>query len=844
MKHGSPSQLRRWLMFGEWRTHPLRAIMAMAAIALGVALGFAIHLINAAAYNEFSAAIKSLSGEADLQVRGTQAWFDEALYARLAAQEEVVLANPVIEVDAMVQGQTQALKVLGIDVFRAAAIAPDLVGMPAEDKAFDTLADDAIFLSPAAMEWLHVKQGDRVEFRSGTRTVALRVAGGLVRARPGQRIAVMDIGAAQWRFDRLGLLSRIDLKLKAGVNRAAFKAKLSRALQPAHLVTETEDQEARTANMSRAYRVNLNMLALVALFTGTFLVFSTQALSVLRRRSQLALLRVAGMMRRQVLAQILSEGAVLGVIGSIVGLLVGYAMAAATLTLFGGDLGGGYFPGVQPSVRFAPGAAAVFFLLGTAAALLGCAGPAWEAARAQPAPALKSGSEDVALAKLATPWPALACLAMGAALTRLPPVFELPLFGYLAIALLLIGAIGLMPRLAALVFSLLARLAGERAGAVPMLTLARLANAPNQASIALGGVLSSFSLMVAMAIMVSSFRVSVDDWLSHVLAADLYVRSAAGGNTGAFSEAEQRAIAATPGIARANFLRVSQLVLDPARPPVALLARPIDVNDPGKTLPLTGAALERIPADAMPVWVSEAMLDLYDYAIGKRINLVIGGRSSEFLVAGVWRDYARQSGAIQMQLADYRALSGDMAVNDAALWLRPGTTPAQATAALKQLPFGTQLEFAEPAEIRAISLRIFDRSFAVTYLLEAIAIIIGLFGVAATFSAQTLARAKEFGMLRHVGVMRRQILAMLAAEGGMLAMLGIGVGFLLGVAISLILVFVVNPQSFHWTMQLHMPWTLLLGVAAVMLASAASTALAAGRFAVSGDAVRAVREDW
>ena len=844
MKHGSPSQLRRWLMQGEWRTHPVRAVVAIAAIALGVALGFAIHLINAAAYNEFSAAIKSLSGQADLQVRGTQAYFDETLYARLAQYGEIALANPVLEIDALAQGQTQALKVLGVDVFRAAAIAPDLIGMAAEDKPFDTLADDAIFLSPAAMEWLRVKPGDRLQLRSGTRNVALRVAGGLVSARAGQRIAVMDIGAAQWRFNRLGLLSRIDLKLTAGVDRAAFKMKLARDLQPAHLVTETEDQEARTANMSRAYRVNLNMLALVALFTGTFLVFSTQALSVLRRRGQLALLRVAGMTKKQVLVQILSEGAVLGVVGSLAGLLSGYAMAALTLELFGGDLGGGYFPGVQPSVHFAPGAAAIFFLLGTMAALLGCAGPAWEAARARPAQALKAGSEDVALAKLSSPWPALFCLATGAALTRLPPVFELPLFGYLAIALLLIGAIGLMPRLAALVFSALSALAGERAGAVGTLTLARLANAPNQASIALGGVLSSFSLMVAMAIMVASFRVSVDDWLSRVLSADLYVRSATSGNTGAFSEAEQRTIAATPGIARADFLRVSQLVLDPARPPVALLARPIDMNDPGKTLPLTGAELERIPPGTMPIWVSEAMLDLYGYTVGKRVSLAIGGRSGEFVVAGVWRDYVRQSGAVQMRLDDYRALTGDTAVNDAALWLRPETTPEQAIAALKQLPFGALLEFAEPDEIRAISLRIFDRSFAVTYLLEAIAIVIGLFGVAATFSAQTLARAKEFGMLRHVGMMRRQILAMLAAEGGMLAILGIGIGFLLGGAISLILVFVVNPQSFHWTMQLHMPWPLLFGVALVMLVSAASTALVAGRFAVSGDAVRAVREDW
>ncbi|HZW13131.1 MAG TPA: FtsX-like permease family protein [Noviherbaspirillum sp.] len=842
--------LSRWLMLGEWRAHPVRTFVAMLAIALGVALGFAIHLINSAAYNEFSAAIKSLSGQADLQVRGAQPYFDESLYEKLAQREGVAIASPVLEVDAALPGKDGALKVLGIDVFRAGAISPDLIGMPAEDRPFDILADDAIFLSPAAMEWLRVAQGDRLQLQAGTHAVTLRVAGGLVRARAGQRIAVMDIGAAQWRFQRLGRLSRIDLELTAGVDRSAFKAALAKELHSQHLVTETADQEARTANMSRAYRVNLNVLALVALFTGGFLVFSTQALSVIRRRSQLSLLRVVGMTRKRVLAQILGEGASLGVIGSILGLAGGYAMAAIALHFFGGDLGGGYFPGVQPTVQFSSAAAAVFFALGMLAALLGCAGPAWEAARAKPAQALKSGSEDIALRRLATPWPALACVVIGAVLTQLPPLFELPVFGYIAIALLLIGGIGLMPRLAATVFSLLSAKAEQqnqrKTGAVTTLSLARLANAPNQASIALGGVLSSFSLMVAMAIMVASFRTSVDDWLARVLPADLYLRSAASGNTGSLSRADQERIKTAPGILRVDFLRSTQLILDPSRPPVTLIARPIEVSDPARTLPLAEDALpaNHIPSRSVPVWVSEAMTDLYGYRLGTSVQFSLGGKAREFFVAGIWRDYARQSGAIQMRLSDYRELTGDMEVNDAALWLESGFTAEKVIASLKQLPFGTALEFAEPGEIRAVSLRIFDRSFAVTYLLEVVAIVIGLFGVAATFSAQTLARAKEFGMLRHIGVTRRQIMEMLAAEGGLLALLGVVAGFLIGGAISLILVFVINPQSFHWTMQLHLPWTLLATVAAVMLVAASLTALVSGRYAVSGDAVRAVREDW
>ncbi|MEO8169317.1 MAG: FtsX-like permease family protein [Oxalobacteraceae bacterium] len=840
--------LTRWLLLGEWRAHPVRALVAIGAIALGVSLGFAIHLINAAAFNEFSAAIKSLSGLSDLQVRGVQPTFDEAIYPLLAQRAGVALASPVLELDAAVVNTANtnaagALKILGIDVFRAAEIAPDLIGIPADDRRLDTLADDAIFLSAAAMEWLKVNTGDRLSLRSGSRSIDLRVAGTLLRSRAGQRIAVMDIGAAQWRFGRLGQLSRIELKLADGVDRATFKAALNREFQGRLLATETADQEARSANMSRAYRVNLNVLALVALFTGAFLVFSTQALSVLRRRSQFALLRVAGMTRRHLIAQVLLEGASLGVIGAACGIAAGYAMAAAALHFFGGDLGGGYFPGVQPTVHFSPLAALAFFVLGATVATLGSAAPAWEAARAQPALALKSGSEDSALAQLASPWPALGCLTLGALLTQLPPVADLPLFGFLAVALLLIGGIALMPRLAAAVFSFSGRM--RSANVVLSLTLARLANAPNQAAIALGGVLSSFALMVAMAIMVTSFRVSVDDWLTQVLPAELYLRSAGAGDTGGLQPHEQQAIRAAYGVKRADFLRVTKLTLAPDRPEVALLARPIDVDDPAKIVPIVGASI--VPAQGMPIWVSETMVDLYGYAIGKRVRLTIGGRGGkghDFIVAGIWRDYARQSGAIQIRLGDYQKLTGDLRANDAGLWLQAGVTPAQAIATLKQLPFGSALEFSEPGQIRAVSLKIFDRSFAVTYLLEAIAIVIGLFGVAATFSAQTLARATEFGMLRHIGVTRRQILALLAAEGGLLTAIGIAIGFVLGWLISLILVFVVNPQSFHWSMQLHLPWQMLATVAAVLLGSATLTALVAGRHALSGSVIRAVKEDW
>ncbi|MCW5601576.1 FtsX-like permease family protein [Nitrosomonas sp.] len=844
--------LFRWLTLGEWQAHRLQIVVSIIAIMLGIAMGFSIHLINTAAVSEFSAAVKSLSGQSDFQVRATQPTFDEMLYPKLAQHAGVAQASPILEIQAAIPGKADeirntTLKILGIDMLRAITVTPDLLGVPAEDRPFDMLMEDAIFLSPAAMEWLEVKEGDALPLRLGTKTVTLRVAGGLVRAHAGQRIAVMDIGAAQWHFDHVGVLSRIDLKLKQGISHEGFKAALERELPNHYLVIETADQEKRIHNMSRAYRINLNVLALVALFTGTFLVFSAQVLSTLRRRPQFALLRVLGLTRKQVLWQILRESSLLGIVGSLLGLGFGYVLAASALRLFGGDLGGGFFPEIQPSVQFDPMAALLFFVLGVGVTLLGSLMPAWEAARAHPAPALKSGSEEIALAGLRKPWPAYSCLVLAAILTQLPPVAELPVFGYFSVALLMIGGILWMPSLASLFFAWLFNVFNRlSSGALTGLALARLANAPQQAAIALSGVLASFSLMVAMAIMVASFRISIEDWLTHILPADVYVRTEVRQDAVGFSPQEQQLIANAAGIERIDFIHSLQITLDPARPTVTLIARPIDLADPGNTLPMTDDVLAsaELPSDAIPIWVSEAMVDLYDYQVGKRVTLPLSDEPQDYIVAGVWRDYGRQFGAIQMQLSDYQIITGELQVNEAALWLQPDMTPTRFITLMKALPFGETLTFWQPNEIRAISLKIFDRSFAVTYLLELIAVGVGLLGVAASFSAQALRRIKEFGMLRHIGVTRGQIYRMLALEGGLLAGFGIGIGFLLGSCISLILIFIVNPQSFHWTMQLHLPWQWLISMALAMLIAAALTALLAGRQAVSGNVVRAVKEDW
>jgi putative ABC transport system permease protein len=836
---------------GYARQHRLRAVVGVIAIAVGVALGYAVQLINTSALAEFSAAVRSVTGQSDASIAGPRTGFDEAVFARAAAQPEVELANPLLEVEVPVVGSGAArapvLMLIGADIFRAAPLAPALIGRPIEgsDSRF-ALLQDGVYLSPAALQRFSLAPGQTLQVQVGAQTVELPIAGTLPNARAGQLLGVMDLGYAQWRLGKLGLLTRIELKLAPGASPAALAPTL--ALPAGVSLTSADAETARVSNLSRAYRVNLSVLALVALFTGAFLVFSLQAQATLARRAQLAYLRVAGVTRGQLQRLLLGEALLAGAVGSALGLALGAAIAQAALALFGGDLGSGFFSGTRPPLQIDPLASVGFFFLGVGAAALGSALPARDAARTAPALALKAGAEEDAFKPLGALWPPLALLAAALALLAAPPWQGVPIGGYLSIGTLLIGATALQPRLARAVFVPLARTADRAAWLqrAPLVWLAvtRIAQAPSFAAIGMAGIVASFALMIAMATMVASFRGSVDDWLARVLPADVYARVAQTGSAGAFSAADLQRLASHPAVTRAEFSRYARVQLDPERAQVMIVARPF-VGDPNRELPLTGPAYA-VPADAPPpVWITEAMVEIYGWQPGQVVELPLAGQAQRFTVAGVWRDYARQFGAVAMRIEDYERTTGDTTRSDAALWLAPGARATQVAAELlPQLDARATTEFLEPGDIRRLSLQIFDRSFAVTYVLEIAAIVIGLVGIATTFSAQAIARTREFGMLRHLGLTRGQVLRLLALEGLAVTLLALVSGLATGLAVALVLVEVVNPQSFHWTMDFNAPQGQIAALILALLVAATLTATLAGRRAVAGDAVRAVREDW
>ncbi|HEX4943450.1 MAG TPA: FtsX-like permease family protein [Usitatibacteraceae bacterium] len=835
------------LLRGSLSGNRWRSLLAIACIGLGVALAGAVHTLHASALDEIDRAARLLSGTADEQVRGPRNGFDDATYAAVALHPAVAVASPVVELEATAAGleapaagRETTIRVLGIDPFRASRLQPGFLAEGATSRAGGTptlLDAHAAWLTPAAIAKAGATVGGDVALRGPLGEVRLKIAGTLPALEGGGPIAVMDIAAAQLAFGRVGVIHRIDLRLAPGAARETVLREIAAKLPPGVSIVRPDESTMRTAGLTRAYRVNLTALALMALFTGGFLVFSTLALQAAKRRQEFALLRALGLTGNGVRAFLALEGGLLGLAGAALGTVLGLVASRAMLERFGYDLGAGFFPGSGDT--FAPDAVAlaVIALLGVFTAAAAALAVTRSLARLDVAQALKDRHLDLPSPPGGWAWPiALALAAILAA--WLPPAGEIPVGGYLSIGLALAAAV--------MAVSPASRLLLDRipASDAPLRTLARaqVKSLPGHLSAMVSGIVVSVALTAAMAIMVFSFRVSLDQWLTGILEADFFARAAPQGDAVVFGPEAQAQIAAVPGVARIDPIRFERLAPEGSTGLLTVMARPVDAAL------LAGFQVDppAVPArdGAIPAWISEASVDLFGWRVGQVVTIPLAGRSASFRVAGIFRDYARTWGALLVDLADYRALTNDAFANDIAIHLASGAdagaVEARIAKVVAQVP-GAELH--DASYIHARALRIFDRTFAATYALEAAAILIALAGVTSSFAALAWSRRREFGVLRHLGLARGDVMRLLALEGGAAGIIGALLGLVAGAAVSVVLVHVVNRQSFHWGMAIHWPWlglAVLLGSVVFLCALGASLA---GRAAVAREAVHAVKDD-
>lgn len=827
----------------------LRTGLSLLTVGLGVGVVLAIQLANRSALGSFASSLAEISGRTNLSILGANG-IDELLLPRLAAMlGPEVKISPVLESTAIVPSTREVVRVLGTDFVEDRPFRDlTLEGAPTTPRDFLLLLirPDSVVVGEALARRLGLQPGDQFPLILNDRQNRYTVRGLLAPRGAGKvlagNIVLMDIAAAQLALGRLGKLDRMDL-IVPEERLAEFQERLTRQLPPGLRVERPEARAEQTEKMLRAFRWNLTALSYISLIVGAFLIYNTIAISVVRRRGEIGTLRALGATSAQALRLFLAEALLLGAAGSLVGIAFGRALAGIALRLVSGTVNALYVAAPPAPIRVDSGLIAEGFAMGILTALLSALPPALEAAEILPAEALQHGAHEhhrrLAIRRYAGA--GAVTLALAGAIAQLPPVGRLPLFGYLATFLVIAGFSLLMPLLLSVLTRLLDFPVRRLAGIEGHLAARGLAASPARISVLVMSLATAVAMMTSVAIMVGSFRQTVKVWAEQTLRADLFLKPAAqlaGSSEATVTPEVIEKVRSISGVAAVDAFRILDILYQDNRVQLGAGEWKTLVQY-GNLLFLDGRSPQEVLAGDLSrrVVISEPFALHYRVCPGQHIEINTPSGRTSFEVAGIYYDYTNDRGTVVMDRSVYRELFHDDTASTLAVYLRPGTDGEEVRSRLaKSLgEQGYRFLITPNAVLQGAVLRVFDRTFSITYALEIVAILVAALGIANTLLAFVIERRRELGILRVLGASRGQLRKIILTEAGLVGLFGNLIGWLMGLLLSLILIFTINKQSFGWTIQLSYPGTFLLlsGLAiwAATLASGLYPARVAAQFA-------------
>ena len=836
-----------------WRALGLergRTLLALLSVALGVSVFLAIRLANRAAVASFEGFTQGVGTGADLTVRADIGPLDERELPRLDRLRRDAWIRPVLE--------GTFCRTPGLETFQI--LATDLVGLGGRTDQTSSgwggvdqaLMDPrAVLVSRALARAEGLGAGDRLEGLVDGGPVTLRVAGLLPEAanRPAiqRNLLVMDLPAAQQLLHRSGLLDRLDLGWLPGRDSALVQARLKAAL-PGGWVTEVPEQRAESArSMSAAFRLNLTVLSLVALAVGAYLLFQAFDAAVTRKRETWALLQALGCPGGRVTALVLGEAALLGAAGSLLGILLGWALAQVAVVGVARTMSALYGASSARNAALGGPEAATAFLAGTLTCLAAAWLPARRAAHTPPVQLLARGAEARPM-----PWAPLALGGLGllgagmalAWMPDLPPGTLWHVYGGSALVLFggSLATLALLPALGA---------AGRPPGAPwPLrLSLRPLARPTGRHGFAAAALAVAVGMTVGMGVMVRSFEATVRAWIGDSLKADLFVAplgAAGAGSRNRIPPELADALAADPAVAAMD--RYQQVPVTFRGQITSLATGDFAVAATlGHLAMIRGGSssgvLGRVHRDGLAdpgAVASETFVRRFRLTVGDRLELPLGRVSHPVTLRGVYADYGNERGSLILDRPVFLAWLGDARAASLALYLKPGQDPAAVAQRLAQGRPGLQIR--SNAALRAQVVRIFQQTFAITYALEVIGLAVALAGLAQSLAGLALGRLSDIRTLRALGVSAGALAAVLLGEGMGVALAGCLGGLGLGLLLSRILVLVLNPQAFGWTLSYRLPWGFLAGLVALCLATAAAAMLPIARWGARLPADRQTEE--
>ncbi|MGZ8828911.1 MAG: ABC transporter permease [Thermoanaerobaculia bacterium] len=833
--------IARALVFRPLIHEKLRTALTVLGIAVGVAVVVAIQLANQSALRAFRESVDAVAGRANFQIVAESGQLDENLLLGIQwLWQRNGRFAPVIDIEGVVERTQLPIRLLAVDLlsdlhfrdYRYATIltagAAGEGGAPPQSAATDYLElfkpDSVILPAPFAKEH-DITIGDPLVLNFGGRSARMVVRGILQARGPATAfngsIAVCDISAAQSSFGMPGHLTRIDLIIPESVAPV-----LAKQLPPGTRLERPSRRNERVEKMLRAFRVNLFALAGVALLVGMFLVYNTVLISILRRRRDVGILKTIGVSPRQVFTAFIGEGLMFGVAGSIVGIALGNVIAAAILGLVGRTINALYVTSQPESVVLTPGVLATGVAVGVLLSLISAAQPAIEAAHVPPNTMIRPGLQQRIRSTSGLIVAAIICFAAAALASRVPAVRGLALGGYISVAFVVAGFSLLAPSIVKRTSQILQPTMARAFGIVGRLAAASLPASLRRTSVASAALSLATGMMVAVALMVGSFRETVRIWVDQTVQSDLWLRPAKG-----LSNADSALFPASIGdeVGRVPFVRG----IDRARGRDVLYGDTIitvgsgdfDVAARNSELPMIRprssreALTEAVRRNG--VFVSESFSLKFDKNVGDVIRLPIVGGTRDFPITGIFRDYSNDRGVVVMNRPIYVQSFKDDAINTIVVFLKPGVDREQARIQLEKM-FGPKYHaFAiSNASIRREVMTIFDQTFMITYALLGVAIIVAVLGIVNTLSALIIERTHELALLRVSGMSRGQLATMLMLESSLIGLASTVVGLVMGYVLSFILIYVINKQSFGWTIEFHTPARLIaVSLAVTFLAS-------------------------
>jgi len=809
----------------ELRAGRALLVLAVLGVALGVGSVLSIRILDQGALGAFEGTVRAIGGDAALTVLGAGPTLPEAHYPEILAEPGVSAAVALTRTEAAVEGPRGVggaslfLEVFGVDL-----LAPVRLPWQGERGAIARALGSPgwVAVTPELAADRGWKVGDDLAVSSGSRRATLRI-GALVdfrRVSPlaSRRLAVMDIAQAQSLFGLGGRLHQVDLFLAPGADATEVARRLEARLGPGVRVATPEQRVAEASGLLAAFRMNLTALSLISLFVGGFLVYGSTQAALVRRREELGLLRSLGATRGQVLALVLGEAALIGAAGTALGIPLGWAAARLELGSVSATVQNLYLLEGIERVSLTPGLAGLGLALGIAGALLGALLPALDVARRDPRALLASLTLEERAWRAAVPLFVAALAAPVAAIVAYRALGPgRPWMGFVVA----LGILAALPLAAPLLVERLGRVGRPRGFSFGW-GARSLALHVQSSAVAVGALAVAVAMLAGITVMVTSFRGTVIRWLDGTVRADVYVTtpswSRARGEA-TLSPAVLERLGREDGVGQVDRLRQTFVRVGGRRVPVA----GIPAGLPGGAARVrllegdAAEALRRVEHGA--ALVSEPLARRERLAPGRPVRIEGPSGAVDLTVAGVYHDYGSESGAVLLDLATFARLFGDGPPSNAALYLLPGVDPEAVVDRLRAGLGDQAVVIRSNRSLRRDVLAIFEQTFAVTRLLQAMGLVVAVAGVVLTLLTAAQERRAEVALYRALGATRLQAFRVFAGKGLAIATLGVGLGLPGGAALAWVLVRLVNRDFFGWTLELTWPVGVLALQSAVILAA-------------------------